>query len=214
MTTKLINKLLLKYFDGETSLQEEAILRGYFRSENIDAQFIKYKPLFLFFNKEKNVEISNELTNKIDTISNEKVVEINDELINKININSIEKTIKNNDKLANKTAVNSNKKRYKMHVAKSNFYWLKIAASVAFLIVGSYSITQQFKRKNAPQIAVNQPVKKKAKVIILDESTDPELAFAEVEKALLMVSKNMKKGTDETTESLQKIKSATKVINQ
>ena len=176
MTIELINKLLLKYFDGDTSLEEENILRGYFSSTDIDAQFIKYKPLFNFLNTEKEIKISEGLADKINAISKEK--------------------------------------RPVMHVVKSYNYWWKIAAAIAFLVLGTLFITKQFKASETPQIAVNQPIKKKAKIIILDETTDPKLAFAEVEKALLLVSKNMKKGTDETTESLQKVKAATKIINQ
>jgi hypothetical protein len=176
MTIELINKLLLKYFDGDTSLEEENILRGYFLSDNIDAQFIKYKPLFNFLDTEKEIKISDELADKINAISI--------------------------------------KKRPVIHVVKSYNYWWKIAAAIAFLITGTWFITKQFKAIETPQIAVNQPIKKRAKVIILDETTDPKLAFAEVEKALLLVSKNIKKGTDETTESLQKVKAATKIINQ
>ena len=176
MTIELINKLLLKYFDGDTSLEEEYILRGYFSNDNIDAQFVKYKPLFNFLNTEKEIKISEGLADKINAISIEK--------------------------------------RPVMHVVKSYNYWWKIAATIAFLIIGTLFITKQFKALETPQIAINQPVKKRAKVIILDENTDPKLAFAEVEKALLLVSKNMKKGTDETTESLQKVKAATKVISQ
>ncbi len=176
MTVELINKLLIKYFNGDTNLEEEKILRGYFLNEKIDEKLVKYAPFFIFLNNEKNVEISDDFSNKIGEIS-----------------------IKNKPVLT---------------VVKNNFYWLKIAASVAFLLLGTWIISKQFDVKNNAQIAVNQPVKRKAKVIILDETTDPNLAFAEVEKALLLVSKNIKKGTEGTTESLQKIKSATKVLNQ
>jgi hypothetical protein len=173
---ELINKLLNKYFDGNTSLEEETILKNYFSGENIDAQFIKYKPLFNFLNNEKKIKISDALAHKIEAIAIEK--------------------------------------RPTLQVVSNNFYWLKMAASVAFLIIGSWFVTKQFKTNNSSQPIVNQLVKKKAKIIILDENSDPKLAFAEVEKALLLVSKNFKKGADETTESLQKVKTATKVINQ
>jgi hypothetical protein len=179
MSEETINKLLKKYFEGDTNLEEENALKTYFLSDKIDAQLEKFKPIFIYLNAEKNIKISEEFATKIDAISE--------------------------------------KKQPEMQVVKRSFYWLKMAAAVAFLMLSVFVVVNKFKTKIRPQIAVNQPIKPKAKgakTIILDETTDPELAFAEVEKALMMVSKNMKKGTDETTESLQKVKAATKVINQ
>lgn len=42
-----MKELLEKYFNGETSLEEEKQLMNYFQSENISPEFEKYKPLFL-----------------------------------------------------------------------------------------------------------------------------------------------------------------------
>jgi hypothetical protein len=177
MNFEKINNLLIKYFDGDTSLAEENILRGYFSSKNVDEQFAKYQPYFSALNKEKNIKTSEALTTKIDAISTPK--------------------------------------RPVMQVVKSTHYWWKMAATVALIIVGTWAVAKQFKPKESPQIANPQPFKpnkRKAKVIILDETTSPELALVEVEKALMLVSKNMKKGTDETTEGLQKVRTATKVL--
>jgi hypothetical protein len=177
MNFEKINNLLIKYFDGDTSLEEENILRGYFSSKNIDERLVKYQPYFSALNKEKNIKISEELTAKIEAISIPK--------------------------------------RPVMQVVISTHYWWKMAAAVALIIVGTWAVAKQFKLKESPQIANPQPFKsnkRKAKVIILDENTNPELALVEVEKALMLVSKNIKKGTDETNESLQKVRMATKVL--
>ena len=174
MNFEKINNLLIKYFNGDTSLEEDKILRGYFSSIHIDEQLVKYQPYFSALNKEKNIKISEELTIKIDAISPQK--------------------------------------RPVMQVIKSNSYWWKMAATVALIIVGTWSISKHFKPTNAPQVAINQQVKRKAKIMILDENTDPKLALVEVEKALMLVSKNMKKGTDETNEGLQKVRTATKIF--
>jgi hypothetical protein len=174
MTFEKINNLLLKYFDGDTSLEEENILRGYFSSDTIDERLVKYAPLFNFLKKEKEIKISAELNDKIEAIAP--------------------------------------KKRPLMQVIKGGNWW-KIAATIAFLIIGSWAITQQFGTIKPPQIAWNK-VPKGAHVIVFDENSDPSVALAEIEKALRKASKTMKKGTDETTEGLQKVKSATKVFNQ
>jgi hypothetical protein len=175
MTVEKINSLLQKYFDGDTSLEEEKILRGYFSSDRVDPQLAKYTPLFRFIDEEKRVEINATLAGKIEAI-------------------------------APKT---SPKMPPKMTVVKGGNWW-KMAAAIAFLVVGSWAVVKQFELTKTPYIAQ----KGKAKVIVFDENSDPELALAEIEKALNKASRKMKKGTDEATESMQKVKTATKVLNQ
>ena len=48
-----IKQLLDKYFEGQTSLQEEQSLRNYFRQKNIDESLLEFKPMFDFFNEER-----------------------------------------------------------------------------------------------------------------------------------------------------------------
>ncbi len=47
-----IKILLDKYFEGQTSLKEEQILKSYFRKKNIPESLQSYKPMFLFFDEE------------------------------------------------------------------------------------------------------------------------------------------------------------------
>lgn len=47
-----IKQLLDLYFEGQTSLQEEQILRDYFQRNDIDESLMEYKPMFDFFNEE------------------------------------------------------------------------------------------------------------------------------------------------------------------
>jgi hypothetical protein len=171
MTVEKINNLLQKYFNGDTSLEEEKILRGYFLSNRVDPQLAKYTPLFTFIGEEKRVDISPTLANKIEAI-------------------------------APKTPP-------KMTIVRSGNWW-KMAAAIAFLVVGSWAVVKQFEPKEKPQLAQNGG----AKIIIFDENSDPELALIEIEKALNKASRKMKKGTDEASESMQKVKTATKVLNQ
>lgn len=46
-----MKNLIEKYFDGETSLQEEAELRRYFNSGEVDESLKMYQPLFQHFEK-------------------------------------------------------------------------------------------------------------------------------------------------------------------
>jgi len=60
-----IRILLEKYFEGETNLQEEAQLAQYFQQENIAEDLVQYKPLFQFYDQQKNITPSEEFDQKI-----------------------------------------------------------------------------------------------------------------------------------------------------
>ncbi|MDO5570680.1 MAG: hypothetical protein Q4F97_04345 [Bacteroidales bacterium] len=47
-----IEQLLEKYFEGETSSQEEKFLREYFCSSKVEERFIQYAPLFMYLKEE------------------------------------------------------------------------------------------------------------------------------------------------------------------
>ncbi len=49
-----IKELLEKYFNAETTLEEEEILRRYFEGENTDEELLSYKPLFNCFSHERS----------------------------------------------------------------------------------------------------------------------------------------------------------------
>lgn len=48
MDYKYINQLLDRYWRGETSLEEENILRAFFSQEDIPAELKRYQPLFCY----------------------------------------------------------------------------------------------------------------------------------------------------------------------
>ena len=53
MNKSEVKMLLEKYFEGETSLQEERHLRDYFSSQTVDKEFGEYAPLFQYFKAER-----------------------------------------------------------------------------------------------------------------------------------------------------------------
>lgn len=53
MKTEIIEKLLEKYFNGETSAKEEIILGNYFVSSKVDPNLEQYKVIFRYFASEK-----------------------------------------------------------------------------------------------------------------------------------------------------------------
>lgn len=48
-----IDKILERYFEGETSLQEEKLLRNYFCRQDIEERHKIYAPIFDFLSKER-----------------------------------------------------------------------------------------------------------------------------------------------------------------
>ena len=57
-----IREVLEKYWDGETSLEEERELRSYFASSQVAEEFAPFIPLFAFFDEEKHKEMSAHIT--------------------------------------------------------------------------------------------------------------------------------------------------------
>ena len=53
-----IDNILEKYFDGESSVEEEQSLIHYFQSESVSEEHVKYVPIFQHFAKEKEVNKS------------------------------------------------------------------------------------------------------------------------------------------------------------
>jgi len=75
MDYKNINHLLEKYWKGETSLQDEEILKQYFNNGNIAPQLEQYKSLFQYFKKEQDLIISKNFDKQLlDRIEKESIV--------------------------------------------------------------------------------------------------------------------------------------------
>ncbi|MBW1298102.1 hypothetical protein [Aquimarina litoralis] len=62
-----IEKLLEKYFEGETTLSEEKELKVYFTGESVPSHLERYKDLFQFFSDESQVTVSSEVNLKTNT---------------------------------------------------------------------------------------------------------------------------------------------------
>jgi len=65
MKTQTIKNLLDKYFEGETTLQEETQLRQYFNQEEVDPSLLHYQPLFQYFKKAEQVQLSNDFESQL-----------------------------------------------------------------------------------------------------------------------------------------------------
>lgn len=65
MTNQEIKILLDKYFEGETSLEEENLLKAYFQGQGVAPEFLPFQPLFQFFEAEKQASLSHEFDHKL-----------------------------------------------------------------------------------------------------------------------------------------------------
>ena len=60
-----INQLLDKYWEGETSLQEEETLKQYFQNGKVAQEHRQFQALFQFFKEEQDVMISDDFEKRL-----------------------------------------------------------------------------------------------------------------------------------------------------
>lgn len=65
MDYKYIECLVERYFNCETTLEEERILRDFFRQEEVPPQLAQYKPLFSVIEDESALEVSDAFDQKL-----------------------------------------------------------------------------------------------------------------------------------------------------
>lgn len=65
MDYKYIEQLLERYFACETSLEEEAILRSFFRQKEIPEKLLPYRALFLYEGTAREEKLDNDFDRKI-----------------------------------------------------------------------------------------------------------------------------------------------------
>ena len=65
MDYKYIEQLLEKFWNCETSVEEEQILRSFFHQEEIPAHLLRYKPLFAYQEAEKEVRLGDDFDKRI-----------------------------------------------------------------------------------------------------------------------------------------------------
>lgn len=65
MDYKYIEQLLERYWNCETSVEEEQILRSFFRQEEIPSHLFRYKSLFVYQEAEKKVTLGEDFDERI-----------------------------------------------------------------------------------------------------------------------------------------------------
>lgn len=65
MDYKYIEQLLERYWDCETTIEEEQILRAFFHQEDVPSNLIQYKPLFVYQKEQKSILLGEEFDKKM-----------------------------------------------------------------------------------------------------------------------------------------------------
>lgn len=78
MESKIIESLLEKYFEGQSTVEEENRLKQYFTGGEVAPQLKVYQPLFEFFESEKTVglgeDFEQKLLEKIQPVKKEAII--------------------------------------------------------------------------------------------------------------------------------------------
>lgn len=138
MDSKRIEELLNKYWECDTSLEEEQQLREYFQGSDIPEQHRETAALFRYFNANKKKSLND------STVEDHVLQHVQGKRSGKV---------------------------------KKLFYnTMRIAAGITVLMVAIWFVRTEI-RETTPQEVV-------------DTYEDPQLAFEETKKALLMISKS------------------------
>ncbi len=144
MDSNRIENLLSKYWNCETSLEEEQQLREYFKGGDIPEQWKERAALFRYFEENKKKTLSD---------------------------------------VAFDAAVMQNVQPQKKGKLVKLFYnSMRIAAGIAVLVMAVWFVRKEVRVTTPPEV--------------VDTYDDPQLAFEETKKALLMISKSF--GTAES----------------
>lgn len=67
MDSKTIHSILDKYWEGETSLEEEKTLRAFFNRDDVPQEFANVQPLFRFFKEEQEAYLNGDFEERLST---------------------------------------------------------------------------------------------------------------------------------------------------
>jgi hypothetical protein len=146
---KHIEELLEKYYNGETSLEEERMLHWYFQTQDVPMHLKPDEEIFRYHYKQTNEEASPDLTEKLSRLIDEQ----------------------------------GRKSRFILPVRTIRMI-SGIAASILLLFALWMGIGRDFMQKRNPGR-------------FADTYDDPQLAYVETKKALLLVSEKLNAGTKE-----------------
>jgi len=166
MDSKKLEELLKKYWDCESSLEEEEQLREYFRGNDVPDHWRETAILFRYFDEQKGKSVDQQFENTVVS------------------------------------RIKSTKRPDSGKLVRLFYNTMRIAAGVAVLLAAVFFVRQELRSDNA--------------VAVEDTYDDPQQAFEETKRALLMISKGFGNAEQQAkkinmfNEAQEKIQSQTK----
>ncbi len=128
MDCSRIKHLLEKYLEGESSLNEEELLRKYFTENKIIPLELEYaKPMFCAFKSEQNVQVKKEFTNRAKLYS---IFGIAASIV--IMFGLVFFNFNTNNKVNYITKCNENNKVLKIELSDGNLIWLNKGTIITY----------------------------------------------------------------------------------
>lgn len=228
--TATMQRLLDKYFEGETSDAEEGQIKAYFRSERIAPQFLPFKPMFTFFEKENKISLDAPVTNKIPNrlLNSSETEQKSAKGLSVLRggaflrwaaaavfILAVGYTVFQNapSKKAGDTPI-------ALQPTTNNNTELKETAVLSQIETVVATKTRKVKAQkrvvvepeNKAKGSENQSVAIQTETLTQAEREEALKAYEEVKAALALVSTKMKKGEDQAAENMHRMKRATDVL--
>lgn len=161
MGTNEIKTLLNKFYDGETTVGEEQLLRDYFASDGVDGSLAEEKAFFCAVSDLTETSPEGGLP-RAEALEN-----------------SLERQI---------DAWNKVEKNFSRKARRISLRWMVGAAAGILLLIGIGLYVSQ--SQDEPQYALT------------DTYDNPEDAYAETQKALVLFSERLNKGIDRVNKSI------------
>lgn len=184
MKIENIKELLNEFYNGNTTLEQEQELFRFFNSENVPDELIDEADIFLSLYKGDDIVIPEDLDLNLSI------------LIDKLDSdkNNIPKEIS----FYNDNKPNESHNPPQKTISLFNRQWIKIASIAAsFTLIFTISL---YLYNNENQMT--------------DTYTDPELAYAEAQKALSLVATNLNEGFEQIETAESNLGKANKILNE
>lgn len=184
MKTENIKKLLISYYNGVTTREEENMLSNYFHSDNVSPELEDEKIVFLhIIDYAEKIPINLTLESKLDN------------LITELAIQKKEESLEETSLIVPKT------KKIKYILS----WIISVAACIMILFTIGFFMTKKDHTKQ-PNAIVQTELK--------DTYSDPNKAYAEAEKALLLISKNLNKGLVQLEIAQENVDKSRKIVKK
>jgi hypothetical protein len=234
-----IEYLISRYFNAESTLEEEAKLSEYFEGKDIDPELMKYKSWFDFKKSEKEIVLRRDAGFNLQSIARNATINpfyrnpkflMRFAAISTFLVASTVFYLSNRSKVSTQSAFSHQLNKVDTldtvvkpplvipDLPKNKINRLaesKPALRKSKTIAAANSSVLGVGRKVLAPIAIQQNNDQQPTINnqVVNEQENPELAYQEIKAALLLVSASLKKGTAPAEEGLGKVREATELFH-